>query len=62
MKKKKLSPNELKNIFVITIYIIGAIVALNIINTLVFHIIGIALLIAAIYGIVVIGKRKKFLF
>jgi hypothetical protein len=50
------------NIISILIYFIAAAISLNFINTVTFHILGIAFIIAGAFGIVSLFKTGNFLF
>jgi len=50
------------NAIAIIIYFVAGLISLNFLDTLVFHILGIAFVIAAIFGVVSLHKTGKFLF
>jgi hypothetical protein len=50
------------NTISIIVYFIAGLISLNFLDTLLFHILGIAFLIAGVYGIVAIIKTGLFIF
>jgi len=61
-KFKESPEKKRKNKYVVVIYFLGSLAWLNFESSLYSHAIGIALMIAAIYGVVCINKNEKFLF
>jgi hypothetical protein len=51
-----------KNSFAVVLFLLAAFVSLNIIKTLVFQILGIAFIVAFVYGLIALYKKNKFVF
>ncbi len=63
MPKKNQISTKTKNTYAILIYFIGGFTWLNRLDiSITNNSIGVALLIAAVYGVVCVGKNQKFLF
>jgi len=62
MPNKKDRSAYSKNVIVILVYFIAAMFSLNGLGTLAFRIIGVACIIAAVFGVVSLYKTGRFLF
>ena len=59
---KKIKRGVVKDIILIAAYFLAGLISLNSLNFLAFDILGIALLIAGVFGIVCLGKQGRFMF
>jgi hypothetical protein len=59
MKKRK---SRIKDALAILVYFMAFIISLNVYDSLLFQILGIAFFIAMAYGIICLEKRAKFIF